>query len=149
MTSGLSRRWALLGLTAALALGSAWLPPGRVEAQSTPTFQHDRIPDSAAGRLNLAWAESSCTEPQRTAEAVQVDRISRSASSTAPENGAVAVSVTCRRCVTVAQALQYVLQGDDPDAVPRRAEAVIARFSDLAQTLNDQRSERLRPPTGP
>jgi hypothetical protein len=84
-----------------------------------------------------------------------------------PQNRAIARNDQCTRCVTVAQALQYIYTVDDPNDVPRnvrdllsdmekeirdvgrhrnigageadiRINAVIDRFKELAVSLNDQ-----------
>src|SRR5215212_11077575 len=54
--------------------------------------QLNRIPGPTAGPVNLASAESSCTDCQSLAVAFQIDLISRTASSITPENAATAVN---------------------------------------------------------
>jgi hypothetical protein len=139
---------------------------GRLTTRSQ--VQLNRIPGPTAGPVNLASGESSCTDCQSLAVALQIDLISRTARSITPENAATAVNSGCMRCYTVARALQYVIQVDDPTQVPpevtqliqamnreltaiqadptlsldqaeARINAVLAQFVDLAQSLNDQR----------
>lgn len=98
-----------------------------------------------------------------------------SATQITPQNYAVAYNFQCTGCDTVARALQFVIQVDDPDQVPddvRRlidsmndqlqsaahdrnvtdnsqvdgiVNNVIAQFSSLGQSLYDQRDEATQP----
>ena len=131
--------------------------------------QLNRIPGPTAGPANLASANTSCTDCQSLAVAFQINLISRTASSITPENAATATNAGCTGCYTVARALQYVIQVDDPTQVPpevsrliqtmnqeltaiqadptisldkaeARINAVLAQFVDLAQDLSDQRN---------
>jgi putative peptide zinc metalloprotease protein len=135
-------------------------------------IQLNRIPGPTAGPANLASAYSSCVDCQSLAMALQINLISRTARSITPENAAVAVNEGCTRCYTVARAIQYVLQVDDPTHVPpevsrliqsmdrelnairvdrgmtlseaeARINAVIAQFTELAHGLNDVRDEQV------
>jgi hypothetical protein len=128
----------------------------------------NRIPGPNVGPVNAAYAYSSCTDCQTIAVALQINLISRTATHIAPENYAVAINQRCTRCVTVARAIQYTYQVDDPQNTPKevsdllnemdrtlreiandkgislaeaegRINAVIAQFRDLAASLNDQR----------
>jgi len=131
--------------------------------------QLNRIPGPTAGPANVASANTSCTDCQGLAVAFQINLISRGASSITPENAATAINAGCTRCYTVARALQYVIQVDDPTQMPpdvsrliramnqeltaiqadrtigldqaeARINAVLAQFVDLAQYLSDQRN---------
>jgi len=139
--------------------------------------QLNRIPGPTVGPANVASANTSCVDCQSLAVALQINLISRTASSITPENAATAANVGCTRCYTVARALQYVIQVDDPTQVPpevsrliqtmnqelteiqadpaigldeaeARINAVLAQFVDLAQHLTDRRDAQVDP-TGP
>jgi hypothetical protein len=93
---------------------------GRFEARGRVELNRIMSPDVAP--LNLADAESSCTDCQSIAVAVQVSVYRRGARSVRPQNAAVAINTRCTRCVTVARAIQYAIPVDDPMEVPRRAD---------------------------
>jgi putative peptide zinc metalloprotease protein len=189
------RSAAALALAAMLALGArapAWaqttgpdsgqggdaknivMVQNRVDGRLTAggEIQLNRVPGPTAGPVNMASAYSSCTDCQTLAVAMQIDLISRTATSITPQNAATAVNAGCSRCYTVARALQYVLQVDDPTEVPpdvtrliqamdreltaiqtdrtvdlnqaeARINAVIAQFAGLAQNLIDRRDEQV------
>jgi putative peptide zinc metalloprotease protein len=136
--------------------------------------QLNRTPGPTAGPVNLASANTSCIDCQSLAVAFQINLISRTASSITPENVATATNAGCTRCYTVARALQYVIQVDDPTQVPpeasrlsqtmnreltaiqadptisldeaeARINAVLAQFVDLAEDLSDQRDVQVDP----
>jgi putative peptide zinc metalloprotease protein len=137
----------------------------------------DHIPGPNASPVNEASAFASCTGCQTFSVALQVALISKTATSITPQNLAAAVNYQCSNCVTVARAVQYVVQVDDPTQVPDdvrdlvkqmqdqlqglsqdrsvtqadQAEAVInsvmAQFSELGQSLYDQRQEETQPTT--
>ncbi len=132
-------------------------------------IQLNRIPAPNVEPWNLAWAQSSCTDCQTMAVALQINLYERGAPRVAPQNAAIAVNIACTRCVTVARALQYTIPVDDIREVPRdvneliremdrelndirrtatsvaeaepRVNQVIERFRQLAQYLNDARDE--------
>ncbi len=133
-------------------------------------IQLGRIPGPDAEPENDAEAYGSCTNCATFAVALQIDLISRTAGVIIPKNTAVAVNVQCSHCTTVARALQYVIQVDDPTQTPdnvkslisemqqelkaaadndttvdqaeARINAVIAQFNDLGQSLLSQRDEK-------
>jgi putative peptide zinc metalloprotease protein len=137
----------------------------------------EHVPGPSAAPVNQAQAFASCNGCQTFAIALQIALISKTASSITPQNYAVAVNYQCNGCVTVARAIQYVLQVDDPTQTPDdvrnlvdqmqdqlqalthdnsiaqadQAEAVInnviAQFTELGQSLNDQRQEETQPTT--
>lgn len=133
------------------------------------SIQVNHIPGPTVSPVNEADAFSSCVNCQSFAIALQIDLISRTATQVTPQNQAIALNYKCTNCVTVARALQYVVPVDDPTQVPENVRqlvdtmddqlhaiaandsltadqveaqinAVIAQFSDLAQSLYDQRS---------
>jgi hypothetical protein len=139
---------------------------GQLQIRGNVDLNH--IPGPTVAPVNLASAYSSCVDCQTIAVALQINLLSRTATRITPQNGAVAVNVRCTRCVTVARAIQYNYQVDDPNSTPReisdllnemdrtlreiandkgisladaeaRINAVIAQFKDLATSLNDQR----------
>lgn len=133
--------------------------------------QLNHIPGDNASPVNYADAFSSCNGCQTFAVALQIDLISQSAQQVAPHNQAIALNYECQSCNTVARALQYVIQTDDPNQIPGRVHelvnqmnrqldglardqsvadagqaesvlnGVIGQFDDLAQSLSDQRDE--------
>jgi hypothetical protein len=98
---------------------------GRVDLQ--------HVPGRYVAPVNYAEAEGSCMNCQTLAIALQIDLISTTATTIAPENVAVALNLHCTGCFTSARALQYVIQVDDPTEVPDRAR-------DLVQTMNRELS---------
>lgn len=133
-------------------------------------IQLNRIPGQRVAPINSAYAYSSCTDCQTLAVAMQINLIGRHATTVIPKNESVAVNYRCTRCVTVAVALQYVYSVDDPNQVPdevdrlikdmnrelkavakdkhatlaaaaNRIDAVIARFQELAKSLDDNRAK--------
>jgi putative peptide zinc metalloprotease protein len=134
-------------------------------------IQVNRIPGDNAQPTNDAEAYASCANCETFAVALQIDLISRTATTIAPQNVAIAVNVQCSHCTTVAKAVQYVIQVDDPTQVPEnvrdlvnqmqnqlkaaaqdkdataaqteaRVDAVIAQFTQLAQSLSTQRDQK-------
>ena len=81
-------------------------PKGRIQV--------NHIPGDNAQPVNDAEAYSSCTNCETFAIALQVDLISRTATTIAPQNIAVAVNYQCSHCSTSARAIQYVIRVDDP-----------------------------------
>jgi hypothetical protein len=133
-------------------------------------IQLNHIPGDTVEPVNYAQAYASCSECQTFAVALQIDLISRTASTIAPQNAAIALNVKCSHCTTYANAIQYVVQVDDPSQVPdnvrnlvnqmqtelnaaahtngetaasaqARIDAVIAQFNDLGQGLYRQHQE--------
>jgi hypothetical protein len=134
--------------------------------------QLNRIPGDEARPINYAIAYSSCTGCKTFAVALQLDLISKTAHTIAPENAAIAVNYECTGCVTVARAVQFVRQVDDPRETPddvrdaikeldhelkrlhseqrrlsvteanARIEDVIARFKKVAQSSMDDVDDR-------
>jgi hypothetical protein len=132
--------------------------------------QLNHIPGPNAAPVNLAFSYAECTGCQTLTVALQLNLISQNATSITPQNYAIAENYRCTDCDTVARAIQYNLQVADPNEVPPRARemvnqmnhelngiasdqgmtmpaaeqqvnAVIAKFQDLAASLNDQRQE--------
>lgn len=101
----------------------------------------DRDPGDIADPLNMAQAYASCTDCTTYAVALQIALISRSAHTITPQNYAVALNIHCTRCVTVARALQYVVQVDDPRDMPRDvADLINAMDRELRNIAKDARS---------
>jgi hypothetical protein len=89
----------------------------------------EHLPAKSVAPENYAEAVGSCMRCQTLAVALQIDLISRNATTIAPLNAAVALNLHCTGCFTSARAIQYVIQVDDPTEVPERA-------SELVQTMN-------------
>ena len=96
-------------------------------------IQLNHIPGADAQPENDAEAYSSCTGCSTFAVALQVDLISKTATTIAPKNTAVALNVQCSHCTTVAKAIQYVVQVDDPSQTPDNVKELIGR---MQQQLN-------------
>jgi hypothetical protein len=75
-----------------------------------------------------------CVACQSVAVALQINLISRTATSIAPRNVANAQNLRCTGCAAVALAMQDVVQVDDPNQVPPDASA-------LANALDQQLRE--------
>ena len=133
-------------------------------------IQLNRISGPTVEPVNAAVAYGECSDCQTFAVALQINLIGRDAHNVSPQNAAVAANFGCTGCVTVARALQYVYSVDDPTQVPTevqellremeqelrridnepditleeaesRIDAIIGRFRELAQSLNDERDE--------
>ncbi|MDQ6603313.1 MAG: hypothetical protein M3Z19_11370 [Chloroflexota bacterium] len=133
-------------------------------------IQLNRIPGDTAQPVNDAEAYASCANCETFAIALQIDLISRTATTIAPQNTAIAVNYQCSHCYTSAKAVQYVIQVDDPTQVPddvrglinrmqqelnaaahdkdataaqteARVDAVTAQFTQFAQNLYTQRGQ--------
>jgi hypothetical protein len=116
----------------------------------------------------VSWA--SCTDCQTVTVALQLNLYKPTATWVAPVNEAVAFNYECTRCATVAVAIQYALPVEDPSATPwdvdqliremdrelrdihsdhritvaeaeTRLNTVIARFTSLANNLDQRRAE--------
>jgi hypothetical protein len=133
-------------------------------------IQLNHIPGDNVQPVNYAQAIGSCTNCQTFAVALQIDLRSRTATTVAPQNAAVALNVKCTGCTTVADAYQYVVPVDDPTQVPdnvrdlinqmqqqlnasahdkdetaadaeAKINAIIAQFNDLGQSLYQQHDQ--------
>lgn len=138
------------------------------------SIQLNRIPGPTVEPVNQALAYSSCVQCQTLGVALQVNLISRTANRITPQNVAIAINSECTGCYTVARAIQYVYQVDDPTQVPpevaailremdrelvavgadpriglieaeSRISAIIAQFQQVAGSLNDRRTEMTQP----
>ena len=81
-----------------------------------------------------------CVGCQTVAVALQIDLISRSATRITPLNVAKAQNVLCDMCATVAIAMQYVIQVDDPAQVPPDAAALVGSMDDQLRELQTSRT---------
>ena len=96
-------------------------------------IQLNHIPGDNVQPVNYAQAIGSCTNCQTFAVALQIDLRSRTATTVAPQNAAVALNVKCTGCTTVADAYQYVVPVDDPTQVPDNVRDLI---NQMQQQLN-------------
>ena len=87
------------------------------------------------GAFNPAVVTPVCVGCQTVAVALQIDLISRSATRITPRNVARAQNVRCDQCATVALAMQYVIQVDDPAQVPPDAAALVNSMDDQLRQL--------------
>lgn len=90
---------------------------GRFRARGS--IEVDRIGRDRVAPVNLAEAESSCTDCQTIALAVQIALYEKDARQITPHNEAIAINFKCTRCVTVARAMQFLIPVEDLDDVPR------------------------------
>lgn len=74
----------------------------------------NRILGDEVTPLNQATAYAMCTDCQTFSIALQINLISVHAKTIRPQNAAIALNYSCTRCVTVARAIQYVVQVEDP-----------------------------------
>jgi hypothetical protein len=102
-------------------------------------IQLNHIPGDNVQSVNYAQAIGSCTDCQTYAVALQIDLRSRTATTVAPQNAAVALNVKCTRCMTVADAYQYVVPVDDPTQVPDNVKDLITQ---MQQQLNASAHEK-------
>lgn len=86
---------------------------------------YNRISGPNVSPVNSARAESSCTDCQTIAVALQVGVYQRGSPRVAPQNQAVAINTGCTRCVTVARAIQYLIPVDDVKDVPDDVRALV------------------------
>ncbi|GEM_PF-3983173 len=93
-------------------------------------IQLNHIPGDTAQPENDAEAYSSCTNCSTFAVALQINLISKTATTIAPKNTAIAVNYMCSNCHTVADAYQYVVQVDDPSQTPDNVKDLINQMQD-------------------
>jgi putative peptide zinc metalloprotease protein len=97
---------------------------GRFKARAS--IRLHRIESDEVKPVNIAFAQSSCTDCQTIAVALQVAIYQRGAHVVQPENIAVAANVGCTRCVTIARAIQFAIPVDDPkEDVPDEVKRLI------------------------
>ena len=107
-----------------------------------------RVMDDDVNPVNIAFAQGRCTNCQTIAIAVQVVFYRRGAPIVRPENVALAANVGCRRCVTAARAIQYVIPVDDPKGdIPKDVDRLVKdmdkelRFLASIKTVDQLTSE--------
>src|ERR1700757_4341320 len=76
--------------------------------------QLGREPGPGMGAVNIASADSTCTDCTTLAVALQINLFNRNAGVFTPQNAATAVNGACTRCDTEAYAFQYNIGVDDP-----------------------------------
>jgi hypothetical protein len=101
-------------------------------------IQLNGIADRTVEVDNLGLAHSTCTDCQTYAVALQLNLISRNATSVTPQNLAVAMNVGCTDCRTVGRALQYVISVDEPTEVPSRVRSLVQKMD---RELHDVQNE--------
>jgi putative peptide zinc metalloprotease protein len=87
--------------------------------------QLNRIPGNSATPANLSLAWSSCRGCTSISVAMQINLISRTATTIAPRNEAFSFNYRCRGCVTVGLAYQFTHQVDNPKEVPENVRRLI------------------------
>jgi putative peptide zinc metalloprotease protein len=94
-------------------------------ARVRTNLDFNRIRGDTVSPVNIAHAESTCSDCQAIAVAVQINVYERGASMIVPRNVAVAVNEDCLRCSSFARAIQYVIPVDNVDDVPREVEELV------------------------
>jgi hypothetical protein len=100
-------------------------------------IQLNRIQGWGVAPVNIAIAQSTCTDCETLAVALQVSTYERGARYVAPQNAAVAVNAECLRCFTMAVAIQYLIPVDPATALPHDVRQ-------LAKDLNRELKEVTR-----
>lgn len=108
------------------------------------SIQLNRIPSDMTTPINQAVAYATCTDCQTFSVALQINLISTSATFVVPQNAAAALNFYCTRCVTVARALQFVVQVEDPLVTPPGvADLIQALERELRVIASEARSGRM------
>jgi hypothetical protein len=97
---------------------------GRFMARAS--IRLNRVNSDSVKAMNIAIAEARCIDCQTIAVALQVVLYKRGTSDVQPVNFAYALNTECKRCITVARAIQYAIPVDDPNAVPDNVSRLIA-----------------------
>jgi hypothetical protein len=114
---------------------------GRMRIKGRIQLTHTE--SDTATPYNEAYATGSCTNCQTFAVALQIALISRTATTIAPVNQAVALNDHCSHCLTVALAYQYVVQVDDPEEVPDDVAELVRSMQREMQDIAHDRSQTL------
>lgn len=114
---------------------------GRLRVKGRIQLSHS--PGDRATPENEARATGSCRECETFAVALQIALIARTASTIAPVNQAVALNDHCSHCLTVAIALQYVVQVDDPAVVPDEVADLVQSMQAEMQAIAHDRRQTL------
>jgi hypothetical protein len=96
---------------------------GRFLSRSAISLHHSNTPNVQP--MNVAIAESTCTDCVTMAIALQVFLYKSGAPSVIPQNISISMNVGCTRCVTIARAFQYVIPVADPTQVPDEVRALM------------------------
>jgi hypothetical protein len=104
--------------------------------------QLNRITGSTVNPVNQAIAYASCTDCQTYAIALQLDVVGREVTTFTPQNVAIAVNYKCTCCHTIARAVQFVRQVDDPRDVPDEVRDQAKRLDRELKSIHAQ-SNRL------
>jgi hypothetical protein len=105
--------------------------------------QLNRISGDTVRPVNHSLAWSSCDACKSVSVALQMNLISRGASTIVPRNEADAYNYQCDGCITVALAYQYVHQVDNPNEVPENVRRLISELNAELRALNSERGVTL------
>lgn len=106
-------------------------------------IQLNHIPGSTASPENLAYSYASCTDCQTMTVALQINLISKTATTITPQNAAVALNYKCTRCDTYAIAYQYNLQVDDPNQTPDNVDRLVKQMDKELNAIHSDHSTTL------
>lgn len=102
-------------------------------------IQLNRIPGDTARPVNQSLAWNSCVGCRSISVALQMNLLSRTASTIAPRNEAFAFNFRCKGCVAVALSYQFNHQVDNPQEVPENVRRLV---QDLDAELHALHSEK-------
>ncbi|TMB67194.1 MAG: hypothetical protein E6J43_09060 [Chloroflexi bacterium] len=90
---------------------------------------------------NIAWAQSTCTDCNSMAVALQLALYESGATNVSPENGAIALNIACTRCFTYARAYQLVLPVNNSRDVAENAENEVEKLQKRLEKVLEKTRE--------
>jgi hypothetical protein len=105
-------------------------------------IQLNRIPGDTVRASNESLAWSSCRNCTSLSVAMQVNLISRTASTIAPRNEAFSYNYGCHGCLTVGLAYQLNYQVDNPREVPDKVRGLVRDINDELRALHSDQELR-------
>jgi hypothetical protein len=106
------------------------------------SFQITDLKGDPIDPTNSAVAFASCTDCQTYAVAIQVAFVHNTPQTFTPTNQAWAINYECTRCVTVADAYQFVTSVPDGSALTREGDR---RLKDLRKQVGDLKKSTIGP----
>jgi hypothetical protein len=105
-------------------------------------IQLNRMPGDTVRASNESLAWSSCRHCTPLSVAMQVNLISRTASTIAPRNEAFSYNYRCHGCLTVGLAYQFNHQVDNPREVPDNVRRLVREINDELRALQSDQELR-------